>query len=204
MARIAVVFPNEGSHYLGMAKEFYAKSIMVRDTIDKAEKTLEKKILKACFLGPKEVQDQINNAHLITFVCDFAFFGPLVQNRRKPELVTGIGVGEVAAMVAAECLPYVNALQYVDRRTALLETFAKKHGGATLFITGATLEQLQPMLAREEGELIITQYLAPDTFMVWGPHEAVKSLQAEAQGNRQIKTNVQPPRGPLFSDKAVE
>ncbi len=111
-------------------------------------------------------------------------------------------MGEVAALVAAECLPYVNALQYVVKRAALLEAFAKKHGGSALSISGVTLEQLQPILTREEGELTITHYMAPDTFVVWGPTEAVDALQAEAQGNRLIKTNPQLPRGPLFSPLA--
>ncbi len=204
MARIAAIFPNEGSHYVGMGKEFYAKSLTARETFDKAEKLLGRKVAKICFLGPKEEQDRLVNAHLITFLCDVAFFDPLVQNRRKPEVVTGIGVGEVAALVVAECLPYPNALQYVVKRAERLENFAQKYGGATLFITGTPLEQLQPLLIREEGELVVTHYLAPDTFMVWGPKEAVESLQAETQGTRQIKTNLQPSRGPLFSPKAVE
>ncbi len=204
MARIAAIFPNEGSQYVGMGKEFYAKSLTVRDTFDKAEKLLERKIAKVCFLGPQEELDQLLNAHLITFLCDVAFFDPLVQNRRKPEALTGIGVGEVAALVAAECLPYPNALQYVVKRTEILEKFAQKHDGEALFLTGVPLEQLKPILTREEGELTITQYLAPDTFMVWGPKEAIFSLQTEVQGIRQIKSNLQPSRGPLFSGKATE
>lgn len=204
MARIAAIFPNEGSHYVGMGKEFYAKSITAREFFDKAEKLLELKIAKTCFLGPKEDQDKLLNAHMITFICDVAFLDPLIKNRRKPELLTGIGVGEVAALVAAECLPYVNALQYVVKRAGLLEAFAQKYGGSALSISGVTLEQLSPMLAREEGELTLTHYMAPDTFVVWGPTEAVNSLQTEAQGNRLIKTNPQLPRGPLFSPLAAE
>ena len=204
MARIAAIFPNEGSQYVGMGKEFYAKSISVRDIFDKAEKILEMKIAKVCFLGTKEEQERLLNAHLITFLCDVAFFDPLVQNRRKPELLTGIGVGEVAALVVSECLPFANALQYIVKRTQILAKFAQKHGGSGLFITGVPLDQLQPRLAREEGELLITQTLSPDTFLLWGPKEAAESLQAEAQGNRQVKTNLQPSRGPLFSPQAAE
>ncbi|HJT23554.1 MAG TPA: acyltransferase domain-containing protein, partial [bacterium] len=176
MARIAAIFPNEGSQYPGMGKEFYAKSLSVRDIFDKAEKVLDRKIAKICFLGSPEEQGQLVNAHLTTFLCDYAFFDPLVQNRRKPETLTGIGVGEVAALTAAECLAYPSALQYVVKRAQLLEKFAQKHDGAALFITGVTLDQLQASLSRPEGELTITQYLAPDTFMVWGPMEAAKSL----------------------------
>lgn len=204
MARIAAVFPNEGSHYVGMGKDFYAKSMTVREYFDKAEKLLGLKLAKTCFLGPKEDQDKTVNAQVITFVNDTSFFGPIVAARRKPELLTGVGVGEVAALVSAESIPYVNALTYVLKRAALIEAFAQKHGGAALSIMGITQEQLQPLLAREEGEILITHYLAPDTFIVWGPKEAVGSLQTELQGVKTVKTNPQLPRGPLFTSKAVE
>jgi [acyl-carrier-protein] S-malonyltransferase len=204
MARIAAIFPNEGSQYVGMGKEFYAKSITVRELFDKAEKLLELRIAKICFLGPQEDQDILLHAHLITFLSDVAFFDPLVKNRRKPELLTGIGVGEIAALVAAESIPFPNALQFIVKRAVLLKAFAEKNPGTGLFITGTPWEQLQPNLRREEGEVIVTQTLAPDTFLLWGPEEAVRALNAEVQGNRQIKTNFQPPRGPLFSPLAAE
>ncbi len=204
MARIAAVFPNEGSQYVGMGKDFYAKSLTVRKYYDDTEKLLNSKIAKVCFLGPKEEQDRFLNAHLATFVNDVAFFEPIVQNRRKPELITGVGVGEVAALVAGECLPFINALQFVVKRIPLLEAFAKKHGGASISLMGITQEQLQPLLAREEGEVRVTHFLAPDTFIVWGPKEAVGSLQSELQGVKGLKTNPQPPRGPLFTPFAAE
>ena len=90
------------------------------------------------------------------------------------------------------------------KRAALIAAFAQKHGGAALSLTGISLEQLQPLLTREEGELIITHYLAPNVYIVWGPTEAANSLQTELQGIKQVKTNPQLPRGPLFSPKAVE
>ncbi len=204
MARIAAVFPNEGSQYVGMGKDFYAKSLTVRKYYDDTEKLLSSKIAKVCFLGPKEEQDKILNAHLATFVNEVAFFEPIVQNRRKPELLTGVGVGEVAGLVLGECLPFINALQFVVKRIPLLEVFAAKHGGGSISIMGITLEQLQPLLAREEGEITITHYLAPDTFIVWGPKDAVGSLQAELQGVKGLKTNPQPSRGPLFTPLASE
>lgn len=204
MARIAAIFPNEGSHYVGMGKDFYAKSMTVREYFDKAEKLLGLKLAKTCFLGPKEEQDKLVNSQVITFVNDVAFFDPLVANRRKPECLTGIGVGEIAALVCAQCLPYPNALQFVVGRAALIEAFAQKHGGSALSLTGITLDKLEPLLKREEGEIIITHYLAPDTFIVWGPTVAVQSLQTEVQGVKDLRTNPQLPRGPLFNDRAAE
>jgi len=204
MARIAAIFPNEGSQYVGMGKDFYAKSLSVRKFYDDTEKLLNSKIAKVCFLGPKEEQDKLFNAQLATFVNDVAFFEPIVQNRRKPEALTGVGVGEIAALVVSESIPFANAVQFVAKRAELLIAFAQKHGGNSLSLTGITLEQLTPLLLREEGEIRITHSLSPDTFIVWGPGEAVKSLQVELQGVKQVKTNLQLVRGPLFTPLAQE
>jgi [acyl-carrier-protein] S-malonyltransferase len=203
MARIAAVFPNEGSQYVGMGRDFYSKSIPIRKYYDDVEKVFGLKIVKICFLGPKEEQDKLLNAQLSVFMNDVAFFGPLVKNRRKPELLTGVGVGEIAALVVAECLPFINAAQFIVKRAEILNAFIQKHGGTVLGVSGVKLEQLQPLLAREEGNLIITQYLSPQTFFVWGDNEAVGALQTELQGIKNVKTNIMLSRGPLFTEKAV-
>jgi [acyl-carrier-protein] S-malonyltransferase len=204
MARIAAVFPNEGSQYVGMGRDFYSKSIPIRKYYDDVEKIFNMKIVKICFLGPKEEQDKLLNAQLSVFMNDVAFFGLLVKNRRKPELLTGIGVGEIASLVVAECLPFINAAQFIVKRAEILQAFIQKHGGSVVGVSGVTLEQLQPMLAREEGSLTITQYLSPQTFFVWGANEAIGSLQTELQGIKNVKTSIMLSRGPIFSDKAAE
>lgn len=204
MARIAVVFPNEGSQYVGMGKDFYSKSLSARKFYDDTEKLINSKIAKLCFLGPKEEQDKLFNAQLATFVNDVAFFDPIVQNRRKPEALTGVGVGEIAALVVSEAISFANAVQFVAKRAELLTDFAEKHRGNSLSLNGITLEQLTPMLEREEGEVKITHSLSPDTFVVWGPGESVKALQGELQGVKQVKTNLQLVRGPIFTPLAEE
>ena len=204
MTRAAAVFPNEGSHYVGMGKEFYDKSLTVRRYYDEAEKLLKSKIAKVSFLGPPEEQDLILNAQLGTFLNDVAFFDLLVQYKRKPDLLTGVGVGEIAALVWAECLSFSDALLFISKRASLLEAFAREKGGVGLFLTGLSEEQVTPLLDREEGRLFITHYLSPDSFAVWGPVEAAAAIQAELKDVRQVKMKTQLPRGPLFSELAVE
>src|SRR5260370_217687 len=52
MARIAAIFPNEGSHYVGMAKEFYDRSMSTRKFFYDSEKSLSPTISKLCYLSP--------------------------------------------------------------------------------------------------------------------------------------------------------
>lgn len=204
MARMVAIFPNEGTHHVGMAKEFYDRSMSVRDLFDRTEKTLSMKIAKLCFMGPIEEQNKVANAHLLMILAEVAFFDLLIQYKRKPEVLTGIGIGEIAALVNAECLPFDNAVQYILKRAKLLESFAQKHDGTSLHISGLPLEQLQPLLKDTEGKVFITQYLAPDTHVLWGPSEFMTALQGQVQGIKNVKTHVQIPRGPIFTPLAAE
>ncbi len=199
MARLVAIFPNEGSQYVGMGREFYDRSLAARKYFDEAEKLLEFKIAKLCFLGPKEEQDRIVNAQLGVFVNDVAFFELMVANRRKAELLTGVGVGEVAALVVAEAIPYANALQFVYNRAKQLEILLSGHRSINLQVVGLREDALMPALSRSEGELVITHHLSPENFALVGPREAVESLELELRGVPKIATQRLLPRGPLFT-----
>jgi len=199
MARLAAIFPNECSQYIGMCSEFYDRSLAARKYFDDAEKLLECKIAKLCFLGPKEEQDKLVNAHLGVFVNDVAFFELMVANRRKAEILTGVGIGEVAALVVAEAIPFTNALQFVYNRAKQLEIILSGHPGINLQVTGLKEDVLLPALSRAEGEITITHYLSPENFAVYGPREAVESLEVELKSVPKIATQRLLPRGPLFT-----
>jgi len=204
MPNIAVIFPNEGSQYVGMGKEFYDRTVNVRNYYDIVEKLLDIKIASISFLGPKEEMQSTAIAHLITLLTDVAFYDPFVQNKRKANLVMGIGVGEIAALVVAECIPFTIACQYVCKRGKLIDEFAKKKGGINVQLNGITLDKLEPLLNPATGAITITQYLAPDAFLLWGPAASLNPLMDRYKSIRTVKSAVLVPRGPLFTTEAVE
>ncbi len=203
MARLAGVFANEGAQNVGMGKEFYDKSLTARKYFDDAEKILELKVAKLCFLGPKEEQDLTPNAHYATFVCGVAAWELLVANKRRAEVVTGAGVGEIAALTAAECLPYGAALNFIYKRAQWIDAKVGPDKGRSLMVQGIPTERLSGALSREEGELHLTHRLAPDVQVVWGPREAAESLELELQGAPGVKVTSATTRGPLHTPLAA-
>jgi [acyl-carrier-protein] S-malonyltransferase len=204
MARLAAVFVNEGSHYVGMGKDFYDRSLSARKFFDDAEKILNVKVAKLFFLGPKEEQDLIANAHYAALVNAVAAWELLVTNRRRAEVLTGVGIGEVAAAVAAECIPYEPALKFVYARALWISQTVGTLTGRSLTVSGLTEEQLLPSLSREEGEIHVTHRLSPDTFVVWGPQEAADVLALELQGAPGVKVMPATTRGPLHTSLAAD
>jgi [acyl-carrier-protein] S-malonyltransferase len=204
MANLAVIFPNEGSQYVGMGKEFYDRTVNVRNYYDIGEKVTKIKVARLGFLGPKEDQQPTAMAHLITWLGDVAFYDPFAQNHRKANIMMGIGIGEIAALVIAECIPFPVAIQYVLKRASIIDEFAKKFGGINVLISGVLLDKLEPLLSSPASEIVITQYLAPDTFMLWGPPEALTPLMDRYKNIRTVRSTVLSPRGPIFTPLALE
>jgi [acyl-carrier-protein] S-malonyltransferase len=187
-----------------MGKDFYDKSLSARKFFDDTERILGVKVAKLCFLGPKEEQDLIENAHYATFLNDIAAWELWVTNRRRADVLTGAGVGEVAALVAAECLPFDAALKFVYQRAQWISKKVGDVKGRAITLMGLNEEQLKASLSREEGEIHLTHRLAPDCFVVWGPRMAVESLAFEVQGAPGLKVLPATARGPLHTPLAME
>jgi [acyl-carrier-protein] S-malonyltransferase len=204
VSRLAAVFANEGAQFIGMGKEFYDKSLGARKFFDETERILGLKVAKLCFLGPKEDQDRIENAHYAVLLNDLAAWELWLTNRRRAEVVMGVGVGEVAALVAAECMTFEAALRFVYKRAQWISGKVGEDRGRALTLIGLSEEQLRPSLIREEGEIFLTHRLAPDCFVVWGSAHAVESLELETKGAPGLKVLPATARGPLHTPLAAE
>ena len=61
-ARIAFVFPGQGSQYVGMGKQLYEASPAARRVFEQADATLGFSLSKLCFEGPQAELDDTFNA----------------------------------------------------------------------------------------------------------------------------------------------
>ncbi len=52
MKKIGLIFPGQGSQYVGMGKELYDKNPIVKEAFDKADDVLGFELIKIVFEGP--------------------------------------------------------------------------------------------------------------------------------------------------------
>src|SRR3982751_3390539 len=114
-AKIAFVFPGQGSQYVGMGKQLYHSSPAARRIFEQADAILGFPLSTLCFEGPQEELDDTINAQpailTVSIACLEAMkerFGPLGY-AGAPSLVAGHSMGEFTALVAAGVVTLANA-----------------------------------------------------------------------------------------------
>ena len=78
----SVIFPGQGSQFIGMAKDFYENFKYVRDYFSIADEILKKKLTKVIFEGPKDTLDLTENTQPAIFLVSYSIFN-VIKNETK-------------------------------------------------------------------------------------------------------------------------
>ena len=149
MKKTAVIFPGQGSQYLGMGRAFIEADAEAEAIMEQAESVSGFPLRRLSFDGPLEeltrvlyLQPALTAVNLICW-----------QQLRKrlpdwrPSFVAGHSLGEYSALHAAGVLSLEDTLALVTRRGELMEREGQLHPGGMMAILGLELPQVEEMLA---------------------------------------------------------
>src|SRR3954468_18184889 len=130
--KIGLVFPGQGSQYVGMGRDVYNSSVAARQVFDEADAVLGFSLSGLCFNGPAEQLNDTQYAQPAILTVSVAQLAALREKWERTgesidvEYVAGHSLGEYTALVAAGSLGFADALRLVWGRGRVL----KKGGGA--------------------------------------------------------------------------
>jgi|LGVF01.2.fsa_nt_gb [acyl-carrier-protein] S-malonyltransferase len=130
MDKIAIIFPGQGAHSVGMGSLIYGKIPSAKecfDTIDHHRPDTSSQ----CFNGPLEVLNQTSNTQPCIFSVEYATFIALSHMGIKPQGIAGFSLGEITGLVAASILSLDDGLSFVIARGKAMEN-ASKHATSTM------------------------------------------------------------------------
>ncbi len=148
MKKAGIVFPGQGSQYIGMGKDLYDRFDHVRDLFAAADKVLGFSITDLCFNGPEDELRQTYNTQPSLLLVSFAVYRELQRETGLvPALVAGHSLGEYTALTASGFFTFEEALAITRRRGILMEEACPKGKGGMVALIGADMAKIGPVLA---------------------------------------------------------
>lgn len=151
--RLALVFPGQGSHSVGMGQKLASVSRAARDVFRRADDVLDTHLSRLCFEGPLEELEQTINQQPATFVTSIAWLEALKErwlNRGTvlaPFVYAGHSMGEFTAAVAAGSIGFDEGLLLVKERGILMEEAGAENPGGMASILGLSEEKVAEICA---------------------------------------------------------
>ena len=195
--RIALVFPGQGSQYVGMGRELCEASPAARRVFEKADQVLGFELSRLCFEGPQEELDDTVNAQpailTVSIACLEALkerFGPFGY-LGAPSLVAGHSLGEFTALVAAGVLDFEDALKLVRERGRLMKESGEQRPGGMAAVVGLDDKTLEEVVqeAQAEGVVSVANANSPGQTVISGEHRALQRAMelAKARGAKLVQ-----------------
>ncbi len=181
----ALLFPGQGSQYVGMGQRLYESSPAARAIYEQADAALGYSVTELCFNGPAERLNQTRFTQPALFTTSVAMWADYRERMEDmPACVAGHSLGEYAALVAAEVLAFETALRLVVERGRLMDEAGTEAPGMMVALINATLEQAEALCAavREAtGEvLVVANDNCPGQVVISGSQTAIAQATARA------------------------
>ncbi len=185
---VALVFPGQGSQYVGMAQDLVAAYPEARAVFEQADRTLGVSLSQLCFNGPENVLTDTINAQPALLTHSIAALRVLQSLRRDtpPAFVAGHSLGEYSALVAADVMDFTDALTLVRVRGRVMKDAGEKMPGAMAAVIGLDDAALEAV-CREAGAQI-ANYNSPGQIVISGAKDAMEraAALAKARGARRV------------------
>lgn len=171
---LALVFPGQGSQYVGMGADLVKESPRAAEAFERADATLGFPLSRLILEGPQEELDLTINAQPAILATSVAYLEAMRERaneagiRLDPRSVAGHSAGQYAAAVAADALDYEEALRLVRERGRVMQESGGEGGMAA--VIGLSDQQVEEMVsrARERGEISVANANAPGQIVLSG------------------------------------
>lgn len=212
-ARVAFLFPGQGSQAVGMGADVFAASPAARRVFETVDVALGFPLSALCFEGPEQILRETINAQPAIITVSLAYLAafqealaphevPSWSYPLTPAFVAGHSVGEYAALVAAGGLDLADAATLVRERGRLMHAEGIACPGGMSAVIGLDVAAIQDIcqevtaqagvpVANEhpgQGRVAVANYNAPGQIVISGELQAMRQAEelARARGAKRI------------------
>lgn len=198
MGKIALVFPGQGSQYVGMAKDVYENNQIAKKIIDNACDALDMDLKNIMFEGSDEELSKTENTQPAIVTHSIALFEALNDALDlKYDACLGLSLGEYSALVAADAIEFNDAVSLVKKRGQFMQDTVPQGKGSMAAILGLNRDKVENIIKSiDSGIVEVANYNSPGQIVISGESKHIDEAMIKLKENgakRAVKLNVSGP-----------
>jgi [acyl-carrier-protein] S-malonyltransferase len=190
--KAAMIFPGQGSQYVGMGRDLVLRFPSVKDIYDEADEVLGFAISTLSFEGDAAVLTETRNAQPAILLHSVAAARVLREEAGvEPAIAAGHSLGEYSALAVAGVMDPMDALRIVRRRGELMFEAGVKQPGTMAALIGLDRGDVEAICAEASaGGLVavVANVNSPGQIVISGHIVAVEKAmeKAAAKGAKKV------------------
>ena len=193
MSEIALVFPGQGSQYMGMCHDFdLIDDMEIIDKFNIASKVFNVDFLDVCKNGPNKKLSSTYIAQPAIFLHSILIDKLLKINNLNVKAVAGHSLGEYTALVSSGVITFEECLEILKVRCSEMEKVNKKYKGSMLAIINDDIDLIKTICKKLE-DTVIANINSQNQIIISGPYNEIESAISLFKENgikKIIKLNV--------------
>jgi [acyl-carrier-protein] S-malonyltransferase len=170
----AILFPGQGSQFVGMGRDLYDAVPECKALFDRANDVLGCDIASVCFDGPEDELKKSHNTQPAIFTVSAAALEAI--KLKKPDwtfdVAAGHSLGEWGALYAAGVISFEDTLKVLKARGEFIQAACEANPGGMLAVIGLDSEPLEK-IAGETG-VTLANINSPGQIVLSGSAESIK------------------------------
>jgi [acyl-carrier-protein] S-malonyltransferase len=200
----ALVFPGQGSQYVGMGKDFYESFREVKEVFHEVDDALGVKLSNIILNGPKEELDLTENTQPAIMTVGVSIYRIFkkhkIKNLKEYLFFAGHSLGEYTSLVCSDSLTLKNGARILKARGKSMQDAVPVNVGAMAAVLGAELDLINEVIKKHssnEGIAEISNDNCPGQIVISGSKDKINKIVDDLKSNYSKKAILLPVSAPF-------